>query len=248
MNEADRNMRDTSSQKNKRCGILNYDRIFRTGPPMISGLYIFIILIVLGIIIMILWRFASRRHAIPCPVWMSGLLDTPFSKGISSRTQKTIRHLGLRPGMNVLDAGCGPGRLTLPIAETVGPQGEVTAIDIQEGMLSQAQDRVRNANLTNIRFLRAGLGEGRLERNHFDRAVMVTVLGEIPDREAALLELSEALRPGGILLVEETIRDPHFQTHGTVTRLAGAAGFIEKEFSGNRFSYILNLEKPSRAV
>ena len=74
---------------------------------------------------------------------------------------------------------------------------------------------------------------------------MVTELGEIPDREAVLHELFEALKPGGILLVEETIRDPHFQTHGTVSRLAGAAGFREKDFFGNRFSYTLLLEKPS---
>jgi predicted methyltransferase len=74
--------------------------------------------------------------------------------------------------------------------------------------------------------------------------VLVTVLGEIPDREVALQEISGALKPGGILLVEETIRDPHFQTLGTVLRLAGAAGFVEREFFGNRFSYTLILQKP----
>jgi predicted methyltransferase len=58
-----------------------------------------------------------------------------------------------------------------------------------------------------------------------------------------LHEIFAALKPGGILLVEETIRDPHFQSRSTVTRLAGAAGFIE--FFGNRFSYALTLEKPS---
>jgi ubiquinone/menaquinone biosynthesis C-methylase UbiE len=175
---------------------------------------------------------------------MSGLLDTPFSLGISARTQKMIQLLDLRPGMKVLDAGCGPDRLTLPVAEKLGPHGEVTAIDIQEGMLSQAQERARKAGLTNVRFVRAGLGEGKLERNHFDRAVLVTVLGEIPDREAVLQEIFEALKPGSILLIEETIRDPHFQTRSTVMRLAGAAGFIEREFFGNFFSYTLCLEKP----
>jgi len=139
-----------------------------------------------------------------------------------------------------------PARDSLPIAGIVAPHGEVTAVDIQEGMLNQAQERARKADITTVRFLRAGLREGRLEHNYYDRAVMVTVLGEIPDREAVLRELFDALKPGGILLVEETIRDPHFQTHGTVSRLAGAAGFREKDFFGNRFSYTLLLEKPSR--
>jgi SAM-dependent methyltransferase len=113
----------------------------RTAARMIPVLYITIILVVLIGIIAVAWRFASRRLVIPCPVWMSGLLDAPFTHGISARTRKSVERLDLRPGMNVLDAGCGPGRLTLPIAESVGTRGEVTAIDIQEGMLRQAQDR-----------------------------------------------------------------------------------------------------------
>jgi hypothetical protein len=38
--------------------------------------------------------------------------------------------------------------------------------------------------------------------------------------------------------------DPYFQTRSTVRRLAGAAGFVEKELFGNRFSFALALEKP----
>jgi len=214
---------------------------------MTSGVYFFLILLALGLIFAILWRLASRRCAIPCPVWMSGLLDTPFGHGISARTQKTIQRLDIRPGMNVLDAGCGPGRLTIPVAQATGPRGTVTGMDIQDGMLGMAEERARTASLTNIVFLKAGPGDGRLEDNFYDRALMVTVLGEIPDREAALREIYRALRPGGLLLVEETIRDPHFQTRGTVIRLSGAAGFVKKDLFGNRFSYTMTLEKPPAA-
>jgi ubiquinone/menaquinone biosynthesis C-methylase UbiE len=212
---------------------------------MISLLFILIILIALVIIIAFAWRIASRRYTLPCPVWMKWLLDPPSSGGVSARTLKTIGLLDIRPGMSVLDAGCGPGRLTIPIAQRVGPEGEVTAMDLQDGMLREAKDRAHAANLSNIRFLRAGIGEGNLECDRFDRAVLITVLGEIPDRDAALHEIYEALKPGGILLVEETIRDPHFQTRSTLTRLAVAVGFIEKDFSGNRFSYSITWEKPS---
>jgi ubiquinone/menaquinone biosynthesis C-methylase UbiE len=178
---------------------------------------------------------------------MKGMLDSPHSGEMSERTQKTIRHLDLRPGLDVLDVGCGPGRLTIPIAHAVGPKGAVTAIDIQEGMLEEAGNRSRSANLTNIRFLQIGAGEGKLEHNRFDRAVMVTVLGEIPDRNAALEEIFLAIKPGGSLVIEETIRDPHFQTRGTVRKLAAAAGFTELEFSGSRFSYTITLGKPTGA-
>ena len=111
---------------------------------------------------------------------MKGLLDPSFSHEIGVRTQKTIQRFDLRPGMSILDANCGPGRLMLPIAAKVGRQGEVTVIDIQEGMLSEARERARKAEISNICFILTGLGDGRLEHDYFDRAVLVTVLGEIP--------------------------------------------------------------------
>jgi len=169
----------------------------------------------------------------------------PSCRGHECSSRKTIQHLDIRAGMKVLDAGCGPGRLTILVSQIVGPCGEITAVDLQEGILSEAQEQAHAAPLANIRFLLAGIGDGKLESDRFDRAVLITVLGEIPDRDAALNEIFAALKPGGILLVEETIRDPHFQTRSTVTRLAGAAGFSEKDFFGNRFSYTLTLQKPS---
>ena len=160
---------------------------------MISILFILIILIALIIIISLAWRIASRRYTLPCPVWMKWLLDPPSSGGVSARSQKTLGLLDIRPGMSVLDAGCGPGRLTIPLAHRAGPDGEVTAMDLQEGMLQEVEERARAAHLTNIRLLRAGIGEGKLERNRFDRAVLITVIGEIPDREAALSEIFACL-------------------------------------------------------
>jgi len=74
--------------------------------------------------------------------------------------------------------------------------------------------------------------------------VLVTVLGEIPDREAALREIFDALKPGGMLSVTEIIFDPHFQPRPTVARLARSVGFREQAFHGNRVAFTLNLEKP----
>ena len=103
------------------------------------------------------WRLASRRHSLPCPVWLRWFveLDNPFTK--TNRAAVIIEHLDLAPGMTVLDAGCGPGRLTVPLAERVHP-GEVMAVDIQEGMLARASEKARQANVTNVRFVQAGVG------------------------------------------------------------------------------------------
>ena len=193
----------------------------------------------------LIWRIWSRRQSLPCPVWLRWMveLDNPFTK--TNRADFIIAHLGIEPGMSILDAGCGPGRLTLKLAQAVGASGRVTALDIQQGMLDRVRCKAETARLSNIDYLQAGLGEGKLSVETYDRAVLVTVLGEIPAQEAALRELFAALKPGGLLSVTEVIFDPHFQTRATVTRLARAAGFEAVAFLGHRLAYVMHWRKPA---
>ncbi len=201
--------------------------------------------IALFVIATVVWLVVSRRQSLPCPVWLRWCveLDNPFAK--NNRAAVIIDHLGLQPGMTVLDFGCGPGRLTVPAAQRVGPGGRVMAADLQAGMLARAKAKALAANLSNIEFVQAGAGEGKLGRGRFDRALLVTVLGEIPDRPGALKEIFDALKPGGVLSVTETLFDPHYQGRQTVTKLAGAAGFRERRYFGNRLAFTVHLEKPA---
>lgn len=209
--------------------------------------YIVFGLVGLGIVIGLIWRMSSHRHTLPCPSWLGWMieLDNPFTK--ANRARVIIGYLGLGPAMKVLDAGCGTGRLTLPAAEAVGPRGEVLAMDIQDGMLARVREKVQSASLQNVQYLQAGLGDGKLSQAYFDRALLVTVLGEIPDQVSALKEIYAALKPGGILSVTEIIFDPHFQRRELVLRAVDKAGFREKNFFGRRLAYTLHLEKPAEA-
>jgi ubiquinone/menaquinone biosynthesis C-methylase UbiE len=212
---------------------------------MSSTLTTIIGLLLLAVLVWVIWRLVSRRRELPCPAWLGWMveMDNPFTK--TNRAQYIVEHLGLEPGMKVLDAGCGPGRLTIPLAQAVGPQGEVLALDIQEEMLARVRLKVELAGLQNVQYLHAPLGEGRLPQDHFDRAVLVTVLGEIPDQAAALQEIYAALKSGGLLSVTEVIFDPHFQTRETVQVLAAAAGFQQKTFLGRKLAYVMHFQKPA---
>jgi ubiquinone/menaquinone biosynthesis C-methylase UbiE len=168
-------------------------------------------------------------------------LDNPFTK--TNRASVIIELLGLQPGMKVLDAGCGPGRLAIPAAKAIGSQGELTALDLQAGMLARVEEKARPAGLSNIRLMQAELGQGKLENNYYDRALLVTVLGEIPEQEAALQEIYQALKPGGILSVTEVIFDPHFQSRESVQRVASRVGFHEAGFFGKRLAYTMHFKK-----
>jgi ubiquinone/menaquinone biosynthesis C-methylase UbiE len=198
-----------------------------------------------AVAIFLIYGLASRWRSLPCPSWLGWMveMDNPFTK--TNRAHEIISHLRLTPGMAILDAGCGPGRLAIPLAKALQGSGHVLALDLQEAMLERVREKARTEKLDGVlSFLRAGLGEGKLPHAAFDRALLVTVLGEIPDRKAALAELFAALKPGGILSVTEVVFDPHFQTQGPVRRMAAQAGFTETALFGSRIAYTMHFEKP----
>lgn len=192
--------------------------------------------------VMVAWRLVSRLRPLPCPPWLSWLLDNPLTRGMNASL--LIRRAGIKPGMRVLDAGCGPGRVTIPAAELAGNEGEVIALDIQPAMLDMARKRAKSAGLNNIRFMLSALGENMLPENRFDRAFLVTVLGEIPDRLSGMQEIAAALKPGGVLSITEILADPHCQSLRAIRELARQVGLVESAVYGNRFTYTINLRKP----
>jgi len=199
---------------------------------------------VLFVVIFVGWRLASSRYAIPCPPWLAWLveIDNPFFA--STRSKTIIAHLDLKPGMRSLDAGCGPGRLTIPMAAKVGPVGRIVALDLSSAMLDRVKLRAERAKLANIDLRQGRIGNNELHFGAFDRAVLVAVLGEIPNRQAALWEIFEALKPGGILAVAEVIADPHFQRRSKVITLASSVGFRKKRQTGGPLAYAVYFEKP----
>jgi ubiquinone/menaquinone biosynthesis C-methylase UbiE len=177
------------------------------------------------------WRWASRKWSLPFPSFLAWSLENPAFQRWSG-TEKTLQRIGFRPGQKILEIGPGPGRLLLPAARRILPGGEAVGIDIQAGMIERLQVRATKAGVTNLTAILGDATQPHVSEASFDVVFLCTVLGEIPDRVAALRQCFRALKRGGELSITEMAGDPHYQSRSTVQRLAEEAGFRLQSIQG----------------
>jgi ubiquinone/menaquinone biosynthesis C-methylase UbiE len=186
-------------------------------------------------------RLATRLgHASPCPASLSWLVDNALRR---ITVRPVLDRIGIRPGERVLELGPGPGVFTLGAAERVGAEGCLIAVDIQPQMIEQVQKRVREAGLTNVETRIGSAHALPVDDGSLDRAFLITVLPEIPDRGRALAELRRVLRPGGVLSITEEFTDPDYLFQHETIRLVQAAGFCLEERFGNLWVYTVNFRR-----
>jgi ubiquinone/menaquinone biosynthesis C-methylase UbiE len=209
--------------------------------PAMRNLSLALLIVVFASLV---WRWLSRRHSLPCPTLLAGALEHPLMDKLAG-TQTTLNRMGLQPGQRVLEVGPGPGRLLIPAARRVLPGGHVVGLDIQPGMLERLRARAVQAGVSNITTLQGDVTHPQVSPESFDVVYLCTVLGEIPDRAAALRQCYAALTPGGRLSITEILPDPHFQSRTTVRRLAEQVGFQLQTRYGSWYFYTANFIKPS---
>jgi ubiquinone/menaquinone biosynthesis C-methylase UbiE len=112
----------------------------------------------------------------------------------------------LRPGMHLLDCGCGPGTITLGLAEIVAP-GEVVGVDRESLQVERARALADQFQVANVRFEVADLFQLPFPDASFDVVVAHAVLMHVTDRLAALREFHRVLRTGGIVAVKDIKTD-----------------------------------------
>ena len=147
----------------------------------------------------------KRAYAILSPVY-----DFLFDKVFYPGRVAAIDLLEIKPGDRVLEVGVGTG-LNLPLYPR---DCEVTGIDISEGMLRKADERVRTYGMTNTRLMVMDASKLEFSDNSFDRVIATYVISAVPDPVKTLLEMRRVCKPSGHLVILN-----HFKSDNPVVGL-----------------------------
>ena len=209
-----------------------------------------VILIIVGAFLLyqVLSRILRKLYHFPAPAFIGRFLDSDLRRRVQP-PHKLIERSGIKPGMTVIDLGCGSGAFTTFVARAVGKQGKVYAVDIQPAMLRQMERKLaksENQDITNIELRQASAYELPFEDESIDLAYMVAVLPEIPDRGRTLREIRRVLRPDGILAVTEFLPDPDYPWRSTTIKICQRERFIVDANFGNLWNYTVRFRKGQR--
>jgi len=171
-----------------------------------------------------------RKHPSACPYSQRFWVEAPHPFITRARLREILEP---REGERLLEVGPGTGYYSLPVAGWLSPGGSLDVVDVQQEMLDHSVRRAADEGIDNIAPALADARELPFDDDTFDGAYLVTVLGEIPDQDAALRELRRVVRPGGRIVVGELFGDPHMVTHSALVRRAAAAGLrVERKLGG----------------
>ena len=109
----------------------------------------------------------------------------------------------LTPGMSLLDCGCGPGSVTLGLAEAVTP-GQVVGIDLEPNMIERAEAFASENQVKNVEFKVADIYDLPFDEGQFDVVFSASVLEHLSDPVRALGSMRRVLKPGGITAIIRT--------------------------------------------
>ena len=104
----------------------------------------------------------------------------------------------MRAGVRLFDCGCGPGTITVDLAQEIAP-GAAIGIDLREHALTHGRELAQERGITNVAFRAASIYQLPYADASFDAAFACAVLQHLAAPLAALKEIRRVLKPGGVI-------------------------------------------------
>jgi arsenite methyltransferase len=135
--------------------------------------------------------------------WLEGIPESSVESFAGTGNPFSLGEL--LPGERVVDVGCGAGIDSLVAAKQITPDGRVIGVDMTPSMLEKARQAAEEVRLTNVEF-REGYAEALpVEDGWADVVISNGVLNLMPDKDAALGEMSRVLKPRGRLQIGDIL-------------------------------------------
>src|SRR5919205_575249 len=135
--------------------------------------------------------------------WLEGLPESSIESFAGTGNPFSLGEI--LPGERGVDVGCGAGIDSLIAAKKVRPDGRVIGVDMTPSMLEKARHAAKEAGLENVEF-RQGYAEALpVPDSWADVVISNGVLNLMPDKAAALEEMSRVLKPGGRLQIGDIL-------------------------------------------
>jgi ubiquinone/menaquinone biosynthesis C-methylase UbiE len=181
-----------------------------------------------------------RKNPSACPYGQRFWVEAPHPFITRERLQEVLRP---RPGERLLELGVGTGYYSCELAEWIAPEGTLELFDLQQKFLDHTLRAAEERGLTNLVPTQGDATELPYEDDSIDGVILTAVLGEIPDRAAALSEVRRVLKWNGRLVVGELFGDPHFTSRKALQKLGAEAGLALSESSGPALGYFARLNR-----
>jgi len=143
---------------------------------------------------------AFSRDEIVCPWWLCFTFDNPV-RGLIQNPYRILKDY-VKSGDSILDIGPGMGFFTFPMSRITGPEGNVTALDIQEEMLIRLERKIINKKAKNVKTKLYDGDRFGLE-DKYDFILLFWMYHEVRNKKMFTGEIEAVMKPGARLFIAE---------------------------------------------
>lgn len=169
-----------------------------------------------------------------CPSWLSLLLDNYLRKKIHNPEKILIEYV--KPGYTIVDIGCGPGFFSIPMANMVGKNGKVIAVDLQETMLSKLKLKAISRKVEDrIKLVHCDVNDIKVDEKA-DFILTFWMVHEVDNVSSLFQQIISIMKPGSIYLLSEPKMHVPKNMYQDILSIAKSAGLKSKNEEVIRYS------------